>query len=143
MKIVLMVAAGVVAGLTVVLAVVVQLVAFAVQTLIQWVPVLVVLAVAVLMLRLMRRRGGAPAAYAEPWPRYPAMSLPAPVSAPPVLGSVERDQVEPLHLLWGPPVAGNLDLDAAPATISHEPGARVRRERAGTRPAREVRSRRP
>jgi hypothetical protein len=135
-KIALMVAAGVAVGLTVVVAVLVQI-------LVQLAPVLAVVALAVLALRLFRRRGGERAVHAEPWAPYPAVSPQAPVAAPvaAALPSVQKDPFEELHLRWGPPVSEH--LDAAPAWSPHGAGTPVRRGRAGSRPSHTVRGRRP
>jgi hypothetical protein len=134
-KILLMAAAGVAVGLTVVVAVLVQI-------LVQLAPVLAVVALAVLVLHLVRRHGRGRTFHAEPWAPYPAVPLQAPAPAPgaAALPSAQSDPFEGLHLRWGPPASE--DLDATPAITPHGAGP-VRRARAGNRPSRAVRSRRP
>lgn len=132
MKIVLMVAAGVAVGLTVVVAVLVQI-------LVQLAPVLAVVALAALVLHVLRRRGRGRVTPAAQWAPYPAVSpQPAPTAA--ALPRAEIDPAEDLHLRWGPPETE--DLDVAPA-MTHAAATHVRRARAGNRPSRAVRGRRP
>lgn len=133
MKIVLMVAAGVAVGLTVVVAVLVQ-------ALVQLAPVLAVVALAAVVLHVLRRRGRSRVAPAAQWAPYPAVPpQPAPTAA--ALPRAEIDPAEELHLRWGPPETE--DLDVAPAAVTHAAGTHVRRARAGSRPSRAIRGRRP
>lgn len=137
MKIVLMVAAGVAVGLTVVVAVLVQI-------LVQLAPVLAVVALAVLVLHLVRWRGRGHAHQAQSWaPPYHTVPAQVPAAAPgsAALPSSQSDPIEELHLRWGPPVAEG--LDAAWAITPHGAGKQVRRARAGSRPSGAVRGRRP
>ncbi|BBY96382.1 hypothetical protein MGALJ_60510 (plasmid) [Mycobacterium gallinarum] len=136
MKIVLTVAAGVAVGLTVVVAVLVQI-------LVQLAPLLAVVALAALVLRLVRRRSSGRAFRTEPWAPYPTVPTQAPAAAPvtAALPSAESAPVEELHLRWGTPAVE--DLDAIPTIAARGAGTQVRHARAGSRPSRAARGRRP
>lgn len=133
MKILLIAAAGVAVGLTVVAAVLVQI-------LVQLAPVLAVVAFAALVLHVLRRHGRSRVAPGAQWAPYPAV-LPQPATTASALPRGVIDPAEELHLRWGPPETE--DLDVAPAMTPYAAGTHVRRARAGNRPSRAVRGRRP
>jgi hypothetical protein len=132
-KIALMVAAGVAVGLTVVVAVLVQI-------LVQLAPVLVVGALAALVLYVLRRRGRGQVAPTAQWVPYPAVPPPAAPTAA-ALPRADISPAEELHLRWGPPETEHRDV--APAMTPYGAGTHVRRARAGSRPSRAARARRP
>lgn len=141
MKIVLMVAAGIAVGFTVVLAVLIQVVASLLQAFERLAPLLVVAALVVLGLHVVRRRGGRqdrPLLQAFPMPAVPPAVAPPPV-APAELPPVGDDHQQPPYLRWGPPA--HADLDARP--VSYGAPTHLRRARVGAHPSRAVRGRRP
>lgn len=123
MKVVLMVAAGIAVGFTVVVALLVQIVASLLQTLERLVPLLVVAALLVLAVQLFRRRSRAQSVQPRgfPLPALPAAFPPAasPVPVPAPRAVVQQDAP---YLRWGP-----VQEDLAPASVAYGSLAQPRR----------------
>lgn len=137
MKIVLMVAAGIAVGFTVVVAMLVQIVASLLQALERLAPILLVAALLVVAVQLFRRRSrarGVQSDYGYPLPALPAASAPVPVPAPRTF--VEQ---QASYLLWGPPVLEDL----APPPVVYGSGAQLRRSPARPLPSRPTGDSRP
>ena len=115
MKTMLMVAAGVVVGLTMFIAVAI---AVLIQVLERLLPLLLVVVLVVIVQRLVRRRPGQQAIHAYPaFPVAPA-SLAVPPSAPAALPVTANDHAA-TYLRWGPPRYENLDAPVAITGASH------------------------
>ena len=133
MKIVLMVAAGIAVGFTVVVALLVQIVASLLQTLARLVPLLVVAALLVLAVQLFRRHSRAQGVQPDrgfPLPALPAAFPPAasPVPVPAPRAVVQQDAP---YLRWGP-----AQEDLAPAAVAYGSLAQPRRSPARPLPSR-------
>lgn len=141
MKIVLMVAAGIAVGFTVVVAVLVQIVASLLQTLERLAPLLAVAALLVLAVRLFRRRSRAQGVQPDqgfPLPALPEAFPPAgtPVPSPAPPRAVIEQQAP--YLRWGP-----VEEDLAPPSVFHSSVAQPRRSPARPLPARPTGDSRP
>lgn len=137
MKIVLMVAAGIAVGFTVVVALLVQIVASLLQTLERLAPLLMVAALLVLAVQLFRRRNRTQDVQPVPLPALPAALPPA---ASPVPAAAPRAVVrqDAPYLRWGP-----VQEDLAPASVAYGSLAQPRRSPARPLPARPAGDSRP
>ena len=137
MKIVLMVAAGIAVGFTVVVALLVQIVASLLQALERLVPLLVVAALLFVAVQLFRRRSRAQGVQLDqgfPLPALPPAASPVPVPAQ--SRTVVEQQAS--YLRWGP-----VQEDLAPPSVFHGSVAQPRRSPARPFPARPTGDSRP
>lgn len=137
MKIVLIVAAGIAVGFTVVLAVLIQVVASLLQTLERLAPLLVVVALLVAAVQLFRRRSRRQGV--QPHQRLPLPMLPpapTPMPAPAPTRAIVDHQASSLR--WGP-----VQEDPAPLPAVYGSAAQPRRSPARPLPSRPTGDSRP
>jgi hypothetical protein len=115
-KTMLMVAAGVVVGFTMVIAVAI---AVLIQVLERLLPLVLVAVLVVIVLRLVRRRPGQQAIHHHAYQAFPV--TPAPVAVPPAPAPlpVAANDHAATYLHWGPPRCEDLDALVAITGASH------------------------
>ena len=116
MKTMLMVAAGVVVGFTMVIAVAI---AVLIQMLERLLPLLLIVALVVIVLRLVSRRPGQQAIHHDAYQAFPVGPALAALPAAPAPLPVTANDHAATYLHWGPPRCEDLDAPVAITGASH------------------------